>query len=60
MAQPGYHAVTLDDYDIRAELTAPCRVGFHRYTFDRDGEAWVIFDLGASIMLPMSDVLSGR
>jgi len=56
-AQPGYHAVTLDDYDIRAELTASVRVGFHRYTFGRtDDEAWVIFDLGASISLPMSDV----
>jgi len=32
-AHPGYYAVTLDDYRIRAELTASERVGFHRYTF---------------------------
>ncbi|MBN1249260.1 MAG: GH92 family glycosyl hydrolase [Anaerolineae bacterium] len=73
VAQPGYHAVTLDDYAIHAELTASVRVGFHRYTFggmqpvkstglqsvrptSRDCHpAWVIFDLGAPIILPMSD-----
>lgn len=27
IARPGYHAVTLDDYAIRAELTATTRVG---------------------------------
>jgi putative alpha-1,2-mannosidase len=30
---PGYYAVTLEDYSIRAELTATKRVGLHRYTF---------------------------
>lgn len=57
IAQPGYHAVTLEDYDVRAELTATTRVGFHRYTFQRSGRAWILFDLLASIMLPMSDCL---
>jgi predicted alpha-1,2-mannosidase len=55
IAKPGYHAVTLEDYDIRAELTATTRVGFHRYTFSRRGQAWILFDLPASIMLAMSD-----
>jgi len=32
-AQPGYYAVTLSDYGVRAELTATPRVGLHRYTF---------------------------
>src|SRR4029453_12254909 len=32
-AEPGYYAVTLADYDVRAELTATARVGLHRYTF---------------------------
>ncbi len=54
-AHAGYHAVHLEDYGIRAELTSTVRVGFHRYTFDRFGEAWIIMDLGAHIMLPMSD-----
>jgi len=54
VAQPGYHAVTLDDYGIRAELTATVRVGIHRYTFGRSGRAWILVDLPATIMLPMS------
>ncbi len=32
-AEPGYYAVTLSDYGIRAELTASARVGMHRYAF---------------------------
>lgn len=55
IAQPGYHAVSLDDYGIRAELSATTRVGFHRYTFDKAGRAWILLDLPAAIMLPMSD-----
>ena len=31
--EAGYHAVFLDDYNIKAELTSTVRVGFHRYTF---------------------------
>jgi putative alpha-1,2-mannosidase len=30
---PGYYAVLLRDYGMRAELTATSRVGMHRYTF---------------------------
>ena len=30
---PGYYSATLTRYNIRAELTATRRVGFHRYTF---------------------------
>jgi predicted alpha-1,2-mannosidase len=45
-AQPGYYAVTLDDYNIRAELTSTERVGVHRYTFAKDGKpARIIIDL---------------
>ncbi len=55
VAEPGYHALTLEDYNIRAELTATVRVGFHRYTFNEAGRAWILLDLPATIMLPMSD-----
>ncbi len=49
-ARPGYYAVTLDDYGIRAELTATARVGFHRYTFAAGArEAHVIIDLKEGI-----------
>jgi predicted alpha-1,2-mannosidase len=45
-AEPGYYAVTLDDYGIRAELTSTERVGMHRYTFPQNGQpARIIIDL---------------
>ena len=49
-ARAGYYAVTLDDYNIRAELTSTARVGFHRYTFPANSrEAHVIIDLKEGI-----------
>ena len=44
-AEPNYYQVLLEDYGINAELTTSDRVGFHRYTFSKNGEAHVIFDL---------------
>ncbi len=55
VAQPGYHSVTLDDYEIKAELTSTVRVGVHRYTFNKAGRAWILLNLPSPIMLPMSD-----
>ncbi|MFC3552156.1 GH92 family glycosyl hydrolase [Lysobacter cavernae] len=49
VAQPGYYAVTLDDYQVRAELTASERVGVHRYTFPKDKSAHVLIDLRTSM-----------
>jgi putative alpha-1,2-mannosidase len=34
--EPGYYSVVLDDYRVKAELTASDRVGFHRYTFEQN------------------------
>ena len=48
-AQPGYYAVTLDDYGVRAELTASPRVGVHRYTFPKGKPAHVLVDLRTSL-----------
>ena len=48
-AEPGYYAVTLDDYGVRAELTATPRVGVHRYTFPSDRPAHLLMDLRSSI-----------
>lgn len=44
-AEPGYYAVLLDDYNIRAELTSTKRSGFQRYTFPQAKEAHILFDL---------------
>lgn len=42
---PGYYSVILDDYNIKAELTATTRAGFHRYTFPDSKESDIIVDL---------------
>ncbi len=44
-ASPGYYKVDLDSYNIRAELTASDRVGFHQYTFPKSEDAHIILDM---------------
>ena len=43
-ASPGYYSVMLDDYNVKAELTASPRVGFHKYTFPKGEESNIIVD----------------
>lgn len=45
-ALPGYHQVSLKDYDINVELTSTLRVGFHRYTFNKSEQNSILIDLG--------------
>ncbi len=47
-ARPGYYAVTLDDYKIKAELTSSERVGVHKYTFPK-GDGHIVLDLDYGI-----------
>ena len=49
VAQPGYYAVNLRDYGIRAEMSTSTRVGVHRYTFPQSDSAHVIIDLTHAI-----------
>ena len=42
---PGYYAVTLRDYNIRAELSATERAGIHRYRFPASDSSHFILDL---------------
>ncbi len=44
-AQAGYYKVDLEDYNIKAELTATERVGFHQYTFPKSTESHILLDL---------------
>ncbi len=44
-ASPGYYKVDLDSYNIKAELTASDRVGFHQYTFPKSDDAHIILDM---------------
>src|SRR6516162_1245230 len=48
-AEPGYYAVTLEDYGVRAELTASPRAGVHRYSFPAGVPAHLLMDLRSSI-----------
>lgn len=59
-AEPGYYAVTLSDYGVRAELTATTRVGVHRYTFANDRPAHLLVDLRSSIYDYTGKVLWSR
>jgi predicted alpha-1,2-mannosidase len=49
VAQAGYYAVMLQDSNVRVELTASERIGWHRYTFPRGEAAHVLLDLRPSI-----------
>jgi predicted alpha-1,2-mannosidase len=55
-ASAGYYSVVLDDDAITAELTASPRVGLHRYTFSKKGQANIILDLNHRDKLLMGDV----
>lgn len=44
-ASAGYYSVILDDYNIKAELTATTRGGFQRYTFPKEESGQILFDL---------------
>lgn len=47
-AAPGYYSVLLEDYGIKAELTATERTGMHRYTYPAD-QGHIILDLAYGI-----------
>ncbi|MFD2244626.1 GH92 family glycosyl hydrolase [Pontibacter ruber] len=49
IARPGYYAVKLKRYGIKAELTATERIGFHQYTFPKSEEAHILIDLEEGI-----------
>ncbi|MCM4156912.1 GH92 family glycosyl hydrolase [Gramella sp. AN32] len=42
---PGYHYVELDRYQIISEITSTKRVGLHQYTFPKNQQAAILFNL---------------
>ncbi len=48
ISKAGYYSVMLDDYQIKAEVTATRRAGFHRYLFGNDEKANLIIDMAHS------------
>ena len=49
VAEAGYYAVTLDDYKIRAEMTAAPRAGILRFTFPQSEQSRIQIDLARRI-----------
>ena len=49
VAEAGYYAVSLDDYNIRTELTATPRVGLLRFTFPESGQSRIQIDFSRRI-----------
>jgi predicted alpha-1,2-mannosidase len=45
VSRPGYYSVLLPDYQVKVELTATARAGFHRYTFPATDAGHVVVDL---------------
>ena len=45
ISRPGYYEVFLPDYNVKVELTATARAGFHRYTFPATTAGHVVVDL---------------
>ncbi|MCC7521878.1 MAG: GH92 family glycosyl hydrolase [Flavobacteriaceae bacterium] len=56
-AEAGYYSVVLDKNDIEVALTTSERVGFHQYTFHKDGNAFIILDLNHRDMLIEGEVI---
>ncbi|MFV0310285.1 MAG: GH92 family glycosyl hydrolase [Dysgonomonas sp.] len=45
VSRPGYYEVVLDDYKVKAQLTATERVGVHKYTYPENEEQKILLDL---------------
>ncbi len=46
---PGYQYLELDRYKIAAEITSTKRVGFHKYTFNGEGEPALLLNLNTML-----------
>ncbi len=49
VVEAGYYAVTLEDHDIRVELTATTHAAMQRYTFPASDESVVLVDLAHTL-----------
>ncbi len=59
-ASPGFFAVDLTDYQVKAELTTTHRTGFHKYTFPRSEESHIIIDAGSFLGDSVSNPLEAQ
>jgi len=49
-AEPGYYAVVLDAYDIKARMSATKHAALHSYTFNGEGPAHVLLDFQSAMV----------
>jgi predicted alpha-1,2-mannosidase len=49
VVKPGYYAMNLKAYKIKAEMTATERVAFHKYTFPQSSESHIAINLAMGI-----------
>ena len=45
VVKAGYYSINIQKYNVKAELTATDRVGFHKYDFQGEGNSKVLVDL---------------
>ena len=55
-ASAGFYFVKLDKHNIYVRLTTSTRVGFHEYTFNKDGQANIILDLNHRDKLILGEI----
>ncbi|MDE5712562.1 MAG: glycoside hydrolase family 92 protein, partial [Muribaculaceae bacterium] len=49
IADPGYYSVTLDRYNVKAEITATDRAALYRFTFPESDQSGFIIDMDYSL-----------
>ncbi len=49
-AHPGYYAVELEDYGVKAEMTASQRCAFYRFNFEITNQAHLLLDLQSGMV----------
>uniref|UniRef100_UPI0032173AB0 GH92 family glycosyl hydrolase n=1 Tax=uncultured Draconibacterium sp. TaxID=1573823 RepID=UPI0032173AB0 len=45
VVKPGYYAIDIKKYNVKAELTTTDRVGFHKYNYKSEGNSKILIDL---------------
>ena len=48
-AEVGSYSVKFDNYNVEAELTVTERVGMHKYTYSKEAEKRLLFDIGHTL-----------
>jgi len=55
-ASPGYYAVELDDYRIKAKLTTTAHTGFHEYSYPGAKQAGIVINLKSALVNKASEL----